>query len=101
MGRVARIIAVINQKGGVAKTTTVQHVGYCLATHHKKRVLLVDLDPQANLTSTFGIVPESLETAMFDVLKGDIPLSQIVQRCVADDILDIAPGNMGWPLESQ
>jgi len=94
MARKARIIAVVNQKGGVAKTTTVQHVGYCLAAEHAKRVLLLDLDPQANLTSTFGIKPDSLDHSMFDVLKGEIPLAGIIQSCGKEPIVDIAPANI-------
>jgi len=94
MSRKTKIIAVANQKGGVAKTTTVQHIGYCLAMEHGKRVLLIDLDPQANLTSTFGIAPEALDHSIFDVLKGEIPLSQIVTKCPGDGKLDIAPSNI-------
>jgi cellulose biosynthesis protein BcsQ len=47
----ARVIAFINYKGGVAKTTTTYHIGCSLAQHLKKRVLLIDIDPQTNLTS--------------------------------------------------
>ncbi len=46
----AKVIAFINYKGGVAKTTTTYHVGCSLAHHHGKRVLMVDIDPQTNLT---------------------------------------------------
>lgn len=94
MARKAKIIAVVNQKGGVAKTTTVQHVGYCLAAEHGKRVLLIDLDPQANLTSTFGIVPDVLERSMFNVLKGEVPLATIIQTCGKDPSIDVAPSNI-------
>ncbi|NLE45683.1 MAG: ParA family protein [Chloroflexi bacterium] len=94
MARHSKIIAVINQKGGVAKTTTVQHVGYCLAAQHGKRVLLLDLDPQANLSSAFGIEPDALNRAIFDVLKGDVPLSQIIKRVSDEYVLDVAPSNI-------
>ncbi|MBI2872406.1 MAG: AAA family ATPase [Chloroflexi bacterium] len=49
MGR-AKIISFINYKGGVGKTTTTYHVGCSLAFHHDKKILLVDIDPQTNLT---------------------------------------------------
>lgn len=62
-----RIIAVANQKGGVAKTTTVHALGTAWADRGKK-VLLVDLDPQASLTWAAGIDPDAIETSLHDVL---------------------------------
>ena len=94
MRKKSKIIAVANQKGGVAKTTTVQHIGYCLAVEHDKHVLLIDLDPQANLTSTFGIAPEDLKLSIFDVLKGETPLSQVIKNCSDEENLDLAPSNI-------
>ena len=46
----ATVLCFINYKGGVGKTTTTYHVGCSLAGHHKKKVLLIDIDPQTNLT---------------------------------------------------
>lgn len=46
----AKVVSFINYKGGVGKTTTTYHVGCCLAQHHQKRVLMIDIDPQTNLT---------------------------------------------------
>ena len=66
-----RIIAVANQKGGVAKTTTVASLGAALV-ELGQRVLLVDLDPQACLTFSLGIDPEDLELSVHDVLPGRI-----------------------------
>jgi chromosome partitioning protein len=60
------IIAVVNQKGGVAKTTTTIHVGVALADLGKK-VLLVDLDSQGHLAEGFGIVADKIEQEMSDV----------------------------------
>jgi chromosome partitioning protein len=65
----ARVFAVANQKGGVAKTTTVQTLGAALADLGE-RVLLVDLDPQACLTFAVGLEPDSLKPTLHDVLIG-------------------------------
>jgi chromosome partitioning protein len=65
----ARVFAVANQKGGVAKTTTVQTLGAALA-QLGERVLLVDLDPQACLTFAVGLEPDSLKPTLHDVLIG-------------------------------
>jgi chromosome partitioning protein len=65
----ARVFAVANQKGGVAKTTTVQTLGAALA-ELGERVLLVDLDPQACLTFAVGLDPDSLKPTLHDVLIG-------------------------------
>ncbi len=62
-----RVLAVANQKGGVAKTTTVASLGAALA-ELGQRVLLVDLDPQACLTFSLGIDPEDLELSVHHVL---------------------------------
>jgi chromosome partitioning protein len=65
----SRIIAIANQKGGVAKTTTAVNLGACLATAGKK-VLLVDTDPQGNATSGIGIDRGKLESSIYDLLLG-------------------------------
>lgn len=66
----ARIIALVNQKGGVGKTTSAINIGAGL---HRagKRVLLVDLDPQGNLTVSVGIQADPLKNTMLEVLNGD------------------------------
>ncbi|MGH8991933.1 MAG: ParA family protein [Acidimicrobiia bacterium] len=64
-----RVLAVANQKGGVAKTTTTHSLGVALA-ELGERVLLVDLDPQACLTYSVGIDPDTLEGSLHDVLAG-------------------------------
>jgi chromosome partitioning protein len=69
-------LAVANQKGGVAKTTSVACIGTALA-ERGQRVLLVDLDPQACLTFSLGIDPEDLDLSVHDVLLGQATLSQV------------------------
>jgi chromosome partitioning protein len=73
-----RSIALTNQKGGVAKTTTAVNLGACLA-EIGKRVLLVDLDPQANLTSWFGIKQEELEKSIYNVLVGEAEIEEVLK----------------------
>jgi chromosome partitioning protein len=72
-----QVIALANQKGGVAKTTTTLNLGVALA-ERGKRVLAVDLDPQSNLTMSQGIDPDDLERSMFDVLVHKMPLEDII-----------------------
>ncbi len=74
-----RVIAVANQKGGVAKTTTVASLGVALA-ELGRRVLLVDLDPQACLTFSLGLDPESLDLSVHDVLLGRVSASVAIAQ---------------------
>lgn len=92
----AYVISLVNQKGGVGKTTTAQHLGYALAVFHGKNVLLVDCDPQGNLTYTMGVDPDKLENTLFNVLKGDASLSDIIESYgkLDNGSLDIAPANI-------
>lgn len=73
------MIAIANQKGGVAKTTTAINLSACLA-ELGKHVLLVDLDPQGNATSGMGLAKHKLTRCIYDVLINDIPLEQVVQK---------------------
>lgn len=72
-----RVIAFANQKGGVAKTTTTLNLGVALK-EMGYRVLLIDLDPQGNLTMSQGLNPDTIETSMFDVLVRKIPISDVI-----------------------
>lgn len=65
-----KIISLFNQAGGVAKTTTTQNLGYHLKNRHH-RVILVDIDPQASLTSFMGLEPADLDQTIYDALVSD------------------------------
>ena len=78
-----QVIALANQKGGVAKTTTTLNLGVALA-ERGKRVLAVDLDPQSNLTMSQGIDPDDLERSMFDVLVHKTPIEDIIVQREVD-----------------
>jgi chromosome partitioning protein len=86
------VIAVANQKGGVAKTTTVIHLGVAIAALGK-RVLLVDLDPQGHLAEGFGIVSDQLEVEISDVLEGSKRINDIIIPNIRPG-LDLAPSNI-------
>lgn len=72
-----RTIAVLNQKGGVGKTTTAVSLVSCLA-QAKKRALLVDIDPQSNATSGLGISKKEIKHSTYDALVQQLPLAEIV-----------------------
>src|SRR5215211_502463 len=88
----AQVIAVANQKGGVAKTTTVVHLGVAIA-ELGKRVLLVDLDPQGHLAEGFGIVSDQLTAEISDVLEGSKRITDIIIPAIRPN-LDLAPSNI-------
>lgn len=75
----AQVLALANQKGGVAKTTTTLNLGVALA-ERGKRVLAVDLDPQGNLTMSQGLDPDELERSMFDVLVHKTPIAEVIAQ---------------------
>jgi chromosome partitioning protein len=78
-----RVIALANQKGGVAKTTTTLNLGVAFR-EMGHRVLLVDLDPQGNLTMSQGLNPDTIERSMFDVLVHRVPISEVIEQREVD-----------------
>jgi chromosome partitioning protein len=78
-----RVIAFANQKGGVAKTTTALNLGVAFAEQGMK-VLLVDLDPQGNLTMSQGLNPDAIERSMFDVLVHRVPITEVIHNAEVD-----------------
>ena len=81
--QLARVIAFANQKGGVAKTTSTLNLAVALQ-EQGLRVLVVDLDPQGNLTMSQGLNPDSIERSMFDVLVHRLPISEVIQEREVD-----------------
>src|SRR6476620_11255379 len=76
---VGRVIALANQKGGVAKTTSTLNLAVAFA-EEGNRVLTVDLDPQGNLTMSQGLNPDTIERSMYDVLVHRLPLEQVIHK---------------------
>jgi chromosome partitioning protein len=91
MALVTRTIAIANQKGGVAKTTTVASLGSALAEQGHK-VLLVDLDAQSCLTFSMGLDPESVELSIHDVLLGRVGAAMAIQP--TEDGVDLLPATI-------
>ncbi len=90
---VARVVAVANQKGGVAKTTTVHAVGFSLA-ELGRRVLLIDLDPQACLTYSVGIDPDTLDRSLHDVFVRKMKAADARQTLAGVEGIDILPSTI-------
>jgi chromosome partitioning protein len=90
---VSKVVALAQHKGGVGKTSTCINLGACLA-EAGKRVLLIDMDPQAALTESFGINPAQLKLSVYDVLADtDLPLGNILlETSIAG--LAIAPSHI-------
>jgi chromosome partitioning protein len=78
-----RVIVFANQKGGVAKTTTTLNLGVAFK-EQGHRVLVIDLDPQGNLTMSQGLNPDAIERSMFDVLVHRLPITEIIHRAEVD-----------------
>ena len=88
----AKIFAVVNQKGGVGKTTTAINLSACIAIAEKS-TLLVDLDPQSNATSGMGIDKKNLAVSVYDLLSDDKSVEEVVLKTNIK-YLDIIPANI-------
>ncbi len=81
--KLGQVIALANQKGGVAKTTTTLNLAVAFR-EQGFNVLGVDLDPQGNLTMSQGMDPDSVERSMFDVLVHSLPIDEVIHRTEID-----------------
>lgn len=86
-----KTIAISSFKGGTAKTSTALHFGAALAKFHKKRVLLIDFDAQANLTTGCGFDPDEHDS-LASVLQGQKTLDEVIKQTTLDQ-LDIVPAD--------
>ena len=87
-----RIIAIANQKGGVGKTTTSINLSSCLAAKGKK-VLVIDMDPQGNTTSGYGIEKNELENTIYELIMGDCTVEDCIMKEVLPNV-SILPSNV-------
>jgi chromosome partitioning protein len=84
-GRPKRVLAVVNQKGGVGKSTTAVNLTAALGELGEK-VLLIDLDPQGNATSGFGLNTNQRELCVYNALLGDTPLEQMIEPVGVENV---------------
>lgn len=87
-----RTIAIANQKGGVGKTTTAINLSACLAEEGQK-VLVIDIDPQGNTSSGFGVDKNKAKKTVYDVILGEVGIIEAIRKNVIDN-LDLIPSNV-------
>ncbi|MDD3238697.1 MAG: AAA family ATPase [Lachnospira sp.] len=87
-----RIIAIANQKGGVGKTTTAINLSACLA-EAGQHVLVIDIDPQGNTTSGFGVMKDSIDNTVYEVILQEENIKDSIIKNVIEN-LDILPSNV-------
>lgn len=90
--RMGRTIAITNQKGGVGKTTTSINLSACLA-EKKKKVLVIDIDPQGNTTSGFGVEKNDLDNTIYELILGECS----IKDCIINDVIpnvSVLPSNV-------
>ncbi len=94
-------IAVANQKGGVGKTTTSVNLAAGMAWIHKKKVLLIDLDPQSNASSGVGITVKDENPSVYDVLLGEESIENVIEPTEIEglSVLPAAPDLAGAEIE--
>lgn len=80
-----KVIAVFNQKGGVGKTTTNVNLSACIAENGKK-VCVIDIDPQGNTTSGFGVDKNILEHTIYDIILGDVNIKDVIVHTEFDNL---------------
>lgn len=88
----SKVIAITNQKGGVGKTTTSVNLSAALA-YMGKKILLIDIDPQANATQGIGVDRSKLELTVYDAVTEDVPIADIIVHTNVKG-LDIVPANI-------
>ena len=93
-----KIIAVVNQKGGVGKTTSAVNLTAAL-TEAGKKVLLCDFDPQANATSGLGVEKRKLKQSVYDVIINDVPVADVMVKTKFGDVLPSSPDLAGAGVE--